>query len=310
MRKAIFTDLLQAENKIETLRLMPHKIEGGIVYDFNGEAMFNVSNDDIHIMDTDVIKSRYTPALEKKYLSCLDKVIFDVTGGTTAINVSDEPTLEQELIRYISEGDKKAVRSICKKLKDQWFALDSDDVEDAIDDIKDCVADRDTKTVKEVLSSLDDDVSQGIPVAVESEPVTKAQVVADIKEKRANVKSQSTISETTKEILEDLDTAIDEKDTDDIKELLSELADEVGEDSDLYKKYAGTNVEESKDEDTTEADEITLDLEDAIKEGDMDEAKEILKELADEVGEDSDLYKEWAAKVAPEKRSRRERRGK
>ena len=305
MRKELFTDLLKVEGRLDTLRLMPHKIEGGIVYDFNGNAMFNVSNSDTNIMDTDVIKSRYTDALKKKYLSCLDKVDFDITGGTTATDGETAPdvlTLGDQLLEEVAAGDKKAVRATCKKLKEKYLScLDSDDVEDAIDDIKDCVSDKDVEAVKDILDGLDGLDGDDAPAEV-VEPITKEKVVADIKEKRANVKNK--ISETAQEIIEDIETAIKDNDGDDLKELLGELADEVGEDSDLYKKYVNQEVEEPE-VDTTEADEIILDLEDCVAKGDLEDAKEYLKELADEVGEDSDLYIKWAAKVAPKKRERR-----
>ena len=63
------------------------------------------------------------------------------------------------------------------------------------------------------------------------------------------------------------------------------------------------------DEDDGVVAEILEDLDKAIEERDEDEIKELLEELKEEVGADSDTYKEYAEKCQPKKANRRERRG-
>ena len=190
-----------------------------------------------------------------------------------------------------------------QEIKDQWFALNDDDVADTIMDLSDAVADKDVDYAKEILENLPGNEND----TPKSEVVEKETPAKKETPKKAAVGKELTEEES--EIIEDIKSAIDDGDEKDFKELLAELK-EVN--PDLANEWADAFVAaEDKDEEDTDSvvDEIIEDLEAALADGDTDEAKECLEELGDEVGTDSDIYKEYAEKLAP-KKSRRERRGK
>lgn len=304
MLKNTFREILGAAgSKIEVLKCMPQRVEGGVVFDFNNKAMFNVANNDKLIFATGNVGSRFTDALVGRYLGCLNNANLQVVNADLPTNEVAEPTLYDKVTDAVGAGDKKLVRALCKELKEKWFAIDDADVEDAIDDIKDCVSDKDVEGVKEIISDVTGEGN------VPDEP-TEEQ--SDPNPSDGGDKKAVEISETAQEILDDLESAIKDNDEKDIKELLAELADEVGTDSAVYLEWsekAKADVPQDAAEDNSEVDEIVLDLEDAVNAGDLKDAKEILAELGDAVGTDSELYKEWAAKVEL-KETRRSRRGK
>lgn len=312
-----YTDMVKTSNDLDRLRYAPQRVEAGVFYNFHDTDMFNGAVEGLEGLTIELIKAervndttRFTGALQRDYFAGFNKMMDLVaktdTGGYTTTADTDEPvevTLEDKILEVVKAGDKKAFRSLRKELKDKWFALDDADVEDAIFDLGDAVADKDVEYAKEILENVGEDDAPA------EEPEVK-----ELKEtpKKATPKKTAKLTEEESEIIEDLKSAIDDGDKKDIDELLAELK-EVNEA--LYDEWLpATQVEQPEEdtkdeEDSSVVDEIIEDLDAAIADGDEDEAKACLEELADEVGVESDVYKVNAEKLAP-KKTRRSRRGK
>lgn len=304
-----YTDMVKTSNDLDRLRYAPQRVEAGVFYNFHDTDMFKGAVEGLEGLTIELIKAervndttRFTGALQRDYFAGFNKMMDLVaktdTGGYTTAADTDEPvevTLEDKILEVVKAGDKKAFRSLRKELKDKWFALDDADVEDAIFDLGDAVADKDVDFAKEILENVGEDDTP----AEEPEPEVK-----ELKETTAK------LTEEESEIIEDLKSAIDDGDQKDIDELLAELK-EVNEA--LYDEWLPATQVEQPEEDTKEdssvVDEIIEDLDAAIADGDEDEAKACLEELADEVGVESDVYKVNAEKLTP-KKTRRSRRGK
>lgn len=311
-----YASMIKTSNDLDRLKYAPQRVEDGVFYNFQNKDMFagavpGLESLNIEIIDAARVNetSRFTGALQRDYFAGFDKMmdqIVKLPGGKYETASEDaapvEVTLDDKILEVVKSGDKKAFRAMRQEIKDQWFALNDDDVADAIMDLGDAVADKDVDYAKEILENL--------PGNEPTETVKKdtpADTVVVEEDKNAELLENL--------IIEDIKSAIDDGDEKDFKELLAELK-EVN--PDLANEWADAFVAaEDKDEEETDVeqdseslvDEIIEDLEAALEDGDIDEAKECLEELKEEVGEDSDVYKEYAAKVAP-KKERRSRRGK
>lgn len=299
--------MIRTSNDLDRLKYAPQRVEDGVFYNFHNKDMFagavpGLESLNIEIIDAARVNdtSRFTGALQREYFEGFNKMmdqIVKLPGGKYETAAPVEVTLDDKILEVVKSGDKKAFRAMRQEIKDQWFALNDDDVADAIMDLSDAVADKDVDYAKEILENL--------------EPVETPKVKETPK---TETKKEPELTEEESEIIEDIKSAIDDGDEKDFKELLAELKDV---NPDLAEEWAdafAVNVndpaaDETKEEETDVVDEIIEDLEAALEDGDMDEAKECLEELKEEVGEDSDVYKEYAAKVAP-KKERRSRRGK
>ena len=306
-----YTDLVKTSNDLERLKYAPQRVEDGVFYNFHNKDMFagavpGLESLNIEIIDAARVNetSRFTGALQRDYFAGFDKMmdqIVKLPGGKYETASEDaapvDVTLDDKILEVVKSGDKKAFRAMRQEIKDQWFALNDDDVADAIMDLSDAVADKDVDYAKEILENLDG-----------NEPVEtpKKETVAKVKEPE--------LTEEESEIIEDIKSAIDDGDEKDFKELLAELKEvnpDLADEWSTAFAAAEPEVEDTKDEEESDVvDEIIEDLEAALEDGDMDEAKECLEELKEEVGEDSDVYKEYAEKVAPKREKRRSRRGK
>ena len=337
--------LATEKNDMDRLKFMPQKIEGQRLVNFHGDYLTTVIDglEDGEIFDKDKILNgkRCTPALVKSYFESYDKLI--TTDEEVTETTNDKPTLEDDLLDAVEAGDKKAVRAILKELKEKWFALDDDKVEEAIDDIKDCVSDKDVKEVEAILDSLEpadedtilkENIAAGkerAKLSVAKENDERKKVKENIAEARKgakkihSAKAEEGTPTTTddNDIVLDIVDAIKDEDIKDVEMLLKEL----GEDHPRYKEF-NISLATLKGEDAiieTESDPITNDddidaiigdLEDAIEakefEGE-DGAKEILAELLELVGAEDEDYIKYDAIVNPpveDKKSRRSRRGK
>ncbi len=304
-----YTAMALTSNDLNRLKYAPQRVEDGEVFNFNNKSMFGKVEglEDQVILDAKRVNeaTRFTAALKRDYQEGMDKFIASLQGTTPADETEESDPVQElyaKLYDTVAAGDKKAFRSLRKELKDQWFALDDADVEDAIFDLGDAVADKDVDYAKEIVDGLGED-----------EP--EEEVAPEPKELKETPKKTAKLTEEESEIIEDLKSAIDDGDQKDIAELLAELK-EVNEA--LYDEWLpATQVKQPKEEETKSdneeddnvVDEIIEDLDAAIADEDEEEAKACLEELADEVGIDSDVYKENAAKLAP-KKTRRSRRGK
>lgn len=301
-----YTDMIKTSNDLDRLKFAPQRVEDGVFYNFQNKDMFAGAVQGLETLNIELIPadrvndtSRFTGALQRDYFAGFDKMmdqIVKLPGGKYETASEDaapvDVTLDDKILEIVKTGDKKAFRSMRQEIKDQWFALNDDDVADALLDLADAVADKDVEYAKEILEGLDGN-SDETPVATNE------------------------LTDEESEIIEDIKSAIDDGDEKDFNELISELkeinADLANEWADAFAVNVDDPAAENdtpKSEDDSIVDEIIEDLEAALEDGDMDEAKECLEELKEEVGEDSDLYKEYAAKVAPKKSSRRSRRGK
>jgi len=313
-----YTNMVKTSNDLDRLKFAPQRVEAGVFYNFKNEDMFKGAVQGLETLNIELIPadrvnetSRFTGALQRDYFAGFDKMMEQITklpgGKYTTDAVADEPvevTLDDKILEIVKSGDKKAFRAMRQEIKDQWFALNDDDVADAIMDLGDAVSDKDVDYAKEILD--------GLPG---NEPVKK-ETPADTVVVEEDENAELTDEEA--EIIEDIKSAIDDGDEKDFKELIAELK-EIN--ADLAKEWSTAFVaapadDKDEEEGTDVVDEIVEDLEAALEDGDMEEAKECLEELKDEVGEDSDLYKEYAqklkelmSKVAP-KKERRSRRGK
>ena len=304
-----YKNMVKASSDIERLKCMPQRLEDGKLIDFAGKVILVGIQD---VADMEVIEaarindaSRYTAALQRDYFAGLDVLLSKFDGSI--VDVDDAPVdavvaLYSKLYDIVETGDKKGFRAIRTELKDQWFALDAEVVSDAILDLADAVADKDVDLAKEIVEGIDDEPEAEAPAA---------KVEPELKETPKKSKAKTAkLTEEESEIIEDLKSAIDDGDQKDIDELLAELK-EVN--KALYDEWLpATQVEVAEDtpEDDNIADEIIDDLDAAIADEDVEEAKACLEELADEVGKDSELYKVNAAKLAPKKETRKSRRGK
>lgn len=307
-----YASMIKTSNDLDRLKYAPQRVEDGVFYNFQNKDMFagavpGLESLNIEIIDAARVNdtSRFTGALQRDYFAGFDKMmdqIVKLPGGkyetATETAAPVEVTLDDKILEVVKSGDKKAFRAMRQEIKDQWFALNDDDVADAIMDLSDAVADKDVDYAKEILENLPG-----------NEPVETPKATPAAKETKPK---KAELTEEESEIIEDIKSAIDDGDEKDFKELLAELK-EVN--PDLAEEWAdafAVNVNdpaanETKDEEETDVvDEIIEDLEAALEDGDMDEAKECLEELKEEVGEDSDVYKEYAAKVAPKKEKEEE----
>lgn len=303
-----YESLINTSNDLERLKYGVQRVENGVFYNFKGNDMFKGAVKGLESLNVEVLKvervmetTRFTSALVRDYTAGMKKVLDAITRlDDGSYEVAPERTVLDDLYDIVAKGDMKAYRELRSALKEKWFALDPSDL---LLDLADTVADKDIAGAKELVENFEDDDKEEEPVKAE----TKAEPV------KAETKAEeSKLTDEEFEIIEDIKSAIDDGDEADFKELLKELK-EVNED--LYKEWKGafkaspTSAEPEADEDDGVVAEIVEDLDKAIEEGDEDEIKELLEELKEEVGADSDIYKAYAEKFQPKKANRRERRG-
>ena len=157
-----YTAMALTSNDLDRLKYAPQRVEDGEVFDFNNKSMFGKVEglEDQVILDAKRVNeaTRFTAALKRDYQEGMDKFIASLQGAAPAEDTEDESDPVQELYNklydVVAAGDKKAFRSLKKELKDQWFALDDADVEDAIFDLGDAVADKDVDYAKEIVEGL------------------------------------------------------------------------------------------------------------------------------------------------------------
>ena len=293
-----YESLINTSNDLERLKYGVQRVENGVFYNFKGNDMFKGAVKGLESLNVEVLKvervmetTRFTSALVRDYTAGMKKVLDAITRlDDGSYEVAPERTILDDLYDIVAKGDMKAYRELRSALKEKWFALDPSDL---LLDLADMVADKDVAGAKELVESFEDDDKEE---PVNPEPKAK----------------ESKLTDDEFEIIEDIKSAIDDGDEADFKELLKELK-EINED--LYKEWKGafkaspTTAEPEVDEDDGVVAEILEDLDKAIEEGDEDEIKELLEELKEEAGADSDTYKEYAEKCQPKKANRRERRG-
>ena len=292
-----YESLINTSNDLERLKYGVQRVENGVFYNFKGNDMFKGAVKGLESLNIEVLKvervmdtTRFTSALVRDYTAGMKKVLDAITRlDDGSYEVAPERTVLDDLYDIVAKGDMKAYREIRSALKEKWFALDPSDL---LLDLADMVADKDVKGAKELVENFEDDDKEEEPKAKQAEP------------------KESKLTDEEFEIIEDIKSAIDDGDEADFKELLKELK-EVNEG--LYEEWKGafkaSPTTEDEDEDDGVVAEILEDLDKAIEEGDEDEIKELLEELKEEVGADSDTYKEYAEKCQPKKANRRERRG-
>ena len=294
-----YESLINTSNDLERLKYGVQRVENGVFYNFKGNDMFKGAVKGLESLNIEVLKvervmdtTRFTSALVRDYTAGMKKVLDAITRlDDGSYEVAPERTVLDDLYDIVAKGDMKAYRELRSALKEKWFALDPSDL---LLDLADMVADKDVKGAKELVENFEDDDKEDAVAAVEEPVKPKAE--------------ESKVTDEEFEIIEDIKSAIDDGDEADFKELLKELK-EVNED--LYNEWKGAfkASPEVDDEDDGVVAEILEDLDKAIEEGDEDEIKELLEELKEEVGADSDTYKEYAEKCQPKKANRRERRG-
>lgn len=293
-----YESLINTSNDLERLKYGVQRVENGVFYNFKGNDMFKGAVKGLESLNVEVLKvervmetTRFTSALVRDYTAGMKKVLDAITRlDDGSYEVAPERTILDDLYDIVAKGDMKAYRELRSALKEKWFALDPSDL---LLDLADMVADKDVAGAKELVENFEDDDKEEEPV--KAEPKAK----------------ESKLTDDEFEIIEDIKSAIDDGDEADFKELLKELK-ELNED--LYKEWKDAFKASPTTTDEPEADdgvvaEILEDLDKAIEEGDEDEIKELLEELKEEVGADSDTYKEYAEKCQPKKANRRERRG-
>lgn len=290
-----YESLINTSNDLERLKYGVQRVENGVFYNFKGNDMFKGAVKGLESLNVEVLKvervmetTRFTSALVRDYTAGMKKVLDAITRlDDGSYEVAPERTILDDLYDIVAKGDMKAYRELRSALKEKWFALDPSDL---LLDLADMVADKDVAGAKELVENFEDDDKEEEPVEAEESKLTDDEF----------------------EIIEDIKSAIDDGDEADFKELLKELK-ELNED--LYEEWkdafkaSPTTAEPEADEDDGVVAEILEDLDKAIEEGDEDEIKELLEELKEEAGADSDTYKEYAEKCQPKKANRRERRG-
>lgn len=297
-----YESLINTSNDLERLKYGVQRVENGVFYNFKGNDMFKGAVKGLESLNVEVLKvervmetTRFTSALVRDYTAGMKKVLDAITRlDDGSYEVAPERTVLDDLYDIVAKGDMKAYRELRSALKEKWFALDPSDL---LLDLADMVVDKDVAGAKELVENFEDDDKEE---PVKPEPVKAKQAEPE----------ESKLTDDEFEIIEDIKSAIDDGDEVDFKELLKELK-EINED--LYKEWkdafkASPTTAEPEEDDGVVA-EILEDLDKAIEEGDEDEIKELLEELKEEAGADSDTYKEYAEKCQPKKANRRERRG-
>lgn len=312
-----YENMVKSKSDLDRLKCMPQKVEGGVLIDFSGKKLIGgLDVKDMTVCDADRVNEakRFTPTLSKEYFEGFNKLMSLLGGSDTdEEDVAVREVYGADIYDAVAAGDKKALREILKEYKKtKWSALDEDDVEDAIDDIKDCLADKDVDGAKEIVNDLigcdicEDEVSDkgetlDVPTSNDKEPDP----------------TYTPANEDEAELLMDLEEALADEDYEDVEMLLKEL----GTDHPRYAEFEaklpgkGTAADDTNDSDDEEDDvigEICEDIDAALEDGDTAKAKDFLEELGEEAGTDSDEYKEYEVKVNPPKeRTRRlSRRGK
>ena len=295
-----YESLINTSNDLERLKYGVQRVENGVFYNFKGNDMFKGAVKGLESLNIEVLKvervmdtTRFTSALVRDYTAGMKKVLDAITRlDDGSYEVAPERTVLDDLYDIVAKGDMKAYRELRSALKEKWFALDPSDL---LLDLADMVADKDVAGAKELVENFEDDDKEEVAAV---EPETKAEPVKQAEE--------SKLTDDEFEIIEDIKSAIDDGDEADFKELLKELK-EVNEC--LYEEWKGAFKASPTETDDGVVAEILEDLDKAIEEGDEDEIKELLEELKEEVGADSDTYKEYAEKCQPKTKTRRERRG-
>lgn len=302
-----YESLINTSNDLERLKYGVQRVENGVFYNFKGNDMFKGAVKGLESLNIEVLKvervmdtTRFTSALVRDYTAGMKKVLDAITRlDDGSYEVAPERTILDDLYDIVAKGDMKAYRELRSALKEKWFALDPCDL---LLDLADMVADKDVAGAKELVENFEDDDKEDTVAA--EEPVKPKESKLSPSPKA----EESKLTDEEFEIIEDIKSAIDDGDEADFKELLKELK-EVNEG--LYEEWKGAFKASptETDEDDGVVAEILEDLDKAIEEGDEDEIKELLEELKEEVGADSDTYKEYAEKCQPKKANRRERRG-
>jgi len=308
-----YGNIVKAKSDLDRLKFMPQKVEAGEVFDFTGKSCFGKLEG---VTDTVIIEaarvndaSRCTSALLRDYFTGLDKFTSSLDGDDTTTEDTTSNLLEAELLDIVVKGDRKAARKVLKELKEQWFALPEDEVEDAIYDLQDCVADKDVDGAKEILADLGGDGEKG--VTFEEPPTIHSD--KDLEE------STEPVNEDEADLLADIEDAIKDEDVEDVELLLKDLGSKHPRYEEFEKrlaelesKPADGSVDENNGDELTEEEEIKeicLDLDDAIEDKDATKQKDFLEELKEVAGEDSEEFKKYDALVNPKTETRRSRRG-
>lgn len=301
-------NMVESKSDLERLRFMPQKIEDGKLVNFEGSTLLgglNVENREIFNADRVNNTKRYTAALSRDYFIALDGVmhLFGDASETAPANDSKEE-YGADILALVEAGDRKGLRSLLKEYKKtKWKSIEDSTLEDDIDDLVDCAADKaveDARAIIKDIAFIDKDIiddAPAAPVETKKEEVTTAPA-----------------NEDEAELIADLEDALADEDYEDVELLLKELGAGHARYAEFEAKLPSKGKEESKPEESGDdsiIDEICEDIDAALEDGDLKDAKSILEELADEAGKDSDVYKEYEAKVNPPKertrRSRRER---
>jgi len=307
-----YRNMVEAKADIDRLKCMPQRVENGNLLDFSGRVLIGgLDVEDRIIFDADKVNNakRYTSALSRDYFIAFDELMSLLPSkGVEEVNATTE-IYGADIYDAVSKGDKKGLRVILKEYKKvKWVALNEDAVEDAIDDIKDCVADKDVEGAKEIVTEL-----IGCDICEEADEVKEPQKVAK-ESTKPSTSNHKPANEDEAELLADLEDALSEKDYEDAEMLLKELGDKHPRYAEFFNALPNNKQDDvdsdEKTDDIDVVDEICLDIDDAIADGDLSAAKKFLEELADEAGTDSKEYKEYEVIVNPPKeRKRRSRRG-
>jgi hypothetical protein len=290
------------KNDIERLKLLPQRIENGIIYRFDNKEWINTENPDLNItlIEADRINNckRYTEALQREVDSGFNKLLDALSGDVTP--TTKELTLDEKILNLVEAGDKKGFKALRKEIKDAWFALPDDVVSESIIDLAAAVATKDLNEAEAILADLEtvDDV------------VAEEEVEVDEETPPLEHDDNPTVDDVVAEIIEDIKSCIDDEDEEEFKELLEELKEH---DTKQYEKWKDAFTTQS--EDGTDEDEyinvILDDLDDALEDKDTSKCHTLIAALAELVEEDDEDLVEYTEKVAaltPKKRSRRGRK--
>lgn len=333
--KAFLTGLkgiATAGSEIERLRFLPQKVEDGHIINFDGKSLVGKVEEltkDFEIFPLEEVTEtkRLTKAKLDKYFLALDNNLLNILGeevtDTNTVPKEKSDVLLDSLLEFAKAGDKKGARSVLKEIKDKWFALDDDIVEDAIEDIKDAIADKDVEGVKEIYFETESDGNdegdvvkpdkEETPEHIEDKSTTDKSYEDQLVELADKEKDEDVNS-----LLLDLADAIKDDDKEDVKDLLLPELDSKHPAVKIVNAYLGNNDEvvEPVTEDVKEDDEPTdeewiaewkEDIDKAIEDKDIQAAKDLLKEFGEEFGEDEPEYKEYSEKLEEPTTTRRRR---
>lgn len=245
--------MLLAKSELDRLRFLPQRLEDGKLLNFNDDLLFKVEEaKDLVIFDKTRLSTRVTKKLLNDYLTNLDKYFYLFDDNRTEKKEEEELSIEDKILQNIEkDGDVEIFKILLKQIDlqvDDILELMEAKYKNNLDKAKEILF----KTVEdvqeaEVIEKLTaNELVEDFNYAIKDKAFDDARLILDEMDKNsADYKKCSKILAENEElnddgiiqnIIEDLENCKNNR----VKyaQFLNELREEIGEDDELYKKYA------------------------------------------------------------------------